>query len=106
MIALHHEHGHDPEHWRTLREQLARSWAYDLDLSDAELHAVQIPTLIVCGDRDRIEPVESALALSRELPSGELLVLPGAGHFVSRQRPAELTATVALFLERKLGRGG
>jgi pimeloyl-ACP methyl ester carboxylesterase len=57
----------------------------------------------VCGDRDRVEPVETALSLCRLLPRGELLVLPDCGHFVSRERPAELSAVVDGFLSRVLG---
>jgi pimeloyl-ACP methyl ester carboxylesterase len=47
--------------------------------------------------------VESAVALARALPAGELLVLPGAGHFVIRDRPAEFTVGLEGFLDRHLG---
>jgi pimeloyl-ACP methyl ester carboxylesterase len=102
LRALRHEHSEDPDHWRRLRERLATSWATELALSDDDLHRVAIPTLVVCGDRDVIEPVESTLDLARTLPAGELLVLPGAGHFVSRDRPRELNACVEAFLDRHL----
>jgi pimeloyl-ACP methyl ester carboxylesterase len=102
LRALRHEHGADDEHWRRLRRRLAESWAHDLALSDEELDAITIPTLIVCGDRDAIEPVESALDLARALPAGELLVLPACGHFASRDRPVELNAALETFLSRHL----
>jgi pimeloyl-ACP methyl ester carboxylesterase len=104
LVALRHEHGADPDHWRRLRERLAQSWAHDLALNEASLRRVGIPTLVVCGDRDNIEPVESAIELARTLPAGELLVLPRAGHFVSRDRPAELNAALEGFLERHVDR--
>jgi pimeloyl-ACP methyl ester carboxylesterase len=101
LKRIEHRHGTGADHWRRLQAALAHSWA-DHDLTAEELGALDIPTLVVCGDRDRIEPVESALSLSRSLPRGELLVLPDCGHFVSRQRPAELSAAVDGFLTRVL----
>lgn len=101
---LHHEHAPDAEYWRGLRDQLARSWAGHY-VSETELARLVVPTLVLCGDRDRVEPVESALSLSRSLPKGELLVLPGCGHFAPRERPAELSAMVESFLDRVLQSG-
>jgi pimeloyl-ACP methyl ester carboxylesterase len=102
LIALRHEHGEDADHWQRLRRRLARSWADDQRLGPDELARVALPTLVVCGDRDPIEPVETALELARALPLGELLVAPRAGHFVARERPAELTLAVERFLARAL----
>ncbi len=92
----------DEDHWRRLRRRLAESWAGQPALTDDDLERLTIPTLVVCGDRDAIEPVESALGLARALPAGELLVLPGAGHFASRDRPLELTASLEAFFDRHL----
>jgi pimeloyl-ACP methyl ester carboxylesterase len=103
LTVLRHEHGHGEDYWRSLRSALAHSWA-DHHVTDEELRAMEVPTLVVCGDRDRIEPVETALSLQRSLPHGELLVVPRCGHFVSRERPAELAVAVEQFLDRSLGR--
>jgi pimeloyl-ACP methyl ester carboxylesterase len=101
LQALRHEHGTGDDYWKQLRSAFATSWA-DLHLDDAALANLTLPTLAVCGDRDRIEPVETALALTRTVPQGQLLVLPDCGHFVPRQRPAELTVAVRGFLDRVL----
>jgi pimeloyl-ACP methyl ester carboxylesterase len=103
LRALQHDHGADADHWRRLRERMAASWAHDLSLQDHELASVVIPTLVVCGDRDVIEPVESTVALARALPAAELLVLPGAGHFAIRDRPVEFATALEGFLDRHLG---
>lgn len=101
LQSLAHEHAADPDHWRQLRRKLAVSWA-DHHLPPEQLARLDRPTLVVCGDRDRIEPVETALALARALPRGELLVLPRCGHFAPRERPDELLAAVEGFLARAL----
>jgi len=102
LRALRHEHG-DADHWQRLRRRLARSWADDHALGAGDLEAVAIPVLVVGGDRDRIEPVETALWIARTLPHGELLVLPGCGHFASRERPHELNVAIERFLDRHAG---
>jgi pimeloyl-ACP methyl ester carboxylesterase len=101
LKRIRHEHATGEDHWRRLQAALARSWA-GLEITDAELGALETPTLVVCGDRDRIEPVETALAIARMLPRGELCVLPDCSHFVSRDRPAELSVVIERFLDRVL----
>jgi pimeloyl-ACP methyl ester carboxylesterase len=103
LKGLHHDHATDNEYWRALRGKLARSWAGHRVTAN-ELARLVTPTLVLCGDRDRVEPVESALSLSRSIPNGELLVLPRCGHFAPRERPAELSAMVESFLDRVLAR--
>lgn len=102
LTSLPHEHGSGADHWRDLRRRLAESWSGADGLEASDLEPVDIPVLVVAGDRDRVEPVETALWLARGLPRGELLVLPGCGHFAPRERPTELNAMLAAFLERQL----
>ncbi|HEX5191960.1 MAG TPA: alpha/beta fold hydrolase [Solirubrobacteraceae bacterium] len=101
LIALRHEHATDPEHWRRLRAAMATSWS-EHHLSEAELAGIDVPTLVVSGDRDRVEPLRTALSLFETLPRAELFVLPGCGHFVPRERPVALAAAVEAFLRRVL----
>jgi pimeloyl-ACP methyl ester carboxylesterase len=104
LIELRHEHG-DVDHWRRLRSRLVRSvWRDPAPMTDDELARIAMPTLVVAGDRDSIEPVETAVRICRALPRGELLVLPGAGHFAHRDRPEEFNAVVERFLARHLPR--
>lgn len=106
LMALQHEHGEGPDHWQRLRQHIAASWVEDLTVDDADLARVEIPVLVACGDQDPIEPVEAARELVRALPAAELLVLPGAGHFLARERPAELLAGLESFLDRHLNHDG
>lgn len=48
------------------------------DIGDADIKAIQAPTLVINGYADVITP-EHALALSRLLPNAQLAILPG-GH--------------------------
>lgn len=86
------------EVWTALALALA-----ELDLSHA-LERVTVPALVLVGDRDRLTPVSSAVALARRLPRARLVVLPGAGHCAMLERPGEWNRAVEEFLE-EVGRG-
>jgi pimeloyl-ACP methyl ester carboxylesterase len=76
---------------RTFRDALA-------DPVEAKLPRVDVPTLLVRGERDAIVPrdwAEQAVAL---LPRGQLLEIPGAGHAVNYNAPQELAKVVRDFL--------
>lgn len=52
-----------------------------------ELPSIPTPTLLVHGDRDTGVPVARIRTAARLLPDAELLTVPGAGHWVQRDRP-------------------
>lgn len=59
-----------------------------------------LPALVVVGEEDRITPTERAQAMVDALPSGELVVVPGAGHLSPLERPDVVTPALRGFLER------
>ncbi len=67
-----------------------------------EVAAIRIPTLVVCGEDDRLTPVKYARFLQQEIPSAVLAVVPGAGHMVMLERPVEFNRLLTAFLERHL----
>ncbi|QZA06313.1 alpha/beta hydrolase [Mycolicibacter heraklionensis] len=64
------------------------------------LSALRCPVLIIHGDKDTGVPVARARAAARLIPGARLVVLPGAGHWVQRDRPAETLAAMTEFLAR------
>lgn len=52
-----------------------------------QLPSIRTPVLLVHGDRDGGVPVARARAAATALPHGRLVVVPGAGHWVQRDRP-------------------
>lgn len=61
------------------------------------LAAVDLPSLVVVGSKDRTAPVRSARRLVAALPHAELVVLDGVGHPVGLQRPDELSRFIDEF---------
>ena len=51
-----------------------------------------VPTLLLAGTHDLSTPLEWAQQEARHAPSGELVVVPDAGHGVARQGGTGLTA--------------
>ena len=67
------------------------------DICD-ELPEIQIPTLIICGEQDRLTPLKYAHHLDTEIPESTLVLIEGAGHMVMLERPLEVTAAVEQYL--------
>ncbi|BBZ06569.1 alpha/beta hydrolase [Mycolicibacterium doricum] len=60
----------------------------------------KIPTLIACGDRDLLTPVEYSQEMAAVLPKCELVVVPGAGHLVQLEQPEEIDDALVRLVER------
>lgn len=46
------------------------------------VHGIKQPTLLIWGENDTETPIQDAQKIEREIPNGQLVVVPGAGHFV------------------------
>jgi pimeloyl-ACP methyl ester carboxylesterase len=58
------------------------------------LAARTVATMVVVGDQDRLTPPAHARVLAKLIPDTELIVLPGIGHQVMQEAPAELTEAI------------
>jgi pimeloyl-ACP methyl ester carboxylesterase len=67
------------------------------DICD-ELPEIQTPTLIICGEQDRLTPLKYARHLDAEIPKSTLVLIEGAGHMVMLERPLEVTGAVEQYL--------
>lgn len=74
---------------------------YDTDFAQRAAQ-VTVDTLLITGDADRIAPVASVTALAAGIPSATLRVLPGAGHLVPMEAPADVLAPLVPFLRDRL----
>jgi pimeloyl-ACP methyl ester carboxylesterase len=65
--------------------------------TDEELQSLQVPTLLIFGDRD-FSPLPDVVELFGLLPNAQLAVLPGTTHMGVSQRPTQLLALITQFL--------
>jgi len=65
----------------------------------ADLTSIQVPTLVMAGDRDVIRD-EHTLSMFHALPKSQLAIFPGATHAIPAQDPARFNRTVLDFFDK------
>jgi pimeloyl-ACP methyl ester carboxylesterase len=56
---------------------------------------IRVPTLIFCGDRDRVTVAgQHAMALAAAVPTAKLILVPGAGHMLHRSEEDRIVAAI------------
>ena len=109
QILAHWTHGEhvDPNllrlYIRRLREVKPQVIHDDFAACDAfdrcgEVGRIALPTLILCGDADRMTPVKYSQYLHMQIAGSQLVIVPGAGHMVMLEQPAAAAGSVAAFL--------
>jgi pimeloyl-ACP methyl ester carboxylesterase len=96
-LARRHDAGQGGGAWQHLLPAIAADIAVQPLLSPAELHAIDCPAMVACGDRDPFVPPEHAAGLARQLPQGQLFVAPDCGHEVMSRRPGLFNEAIAGF---------
>ena len=71
----------------------ARAMANRPDSTD-RLADVDVPALVIVGQHDAVTPPDAAQAMAESLPSGELVVVPQAGHLTPLEAPAMVTEAI------------
>ncbi|MCC9600955.1 alpha/beta hydrolase [Stieleria sp. JC731] len=98
----------DPQHLQQLFEQDSTRMASFKDWPDEYITGIKAPTLVVVGDQDVVLP-EHALRMSRLLPAGRLLVVPGKhgdflGDVLSDRLDSQVPTAIATMIEDFLDR--
>jgi len=67
---------------------------------EAALRAYRGPTLVLCGEVDRITPLEGHREIVGLVPDAELVVAPGCGHLTPIEAPDLVSGALAHWMER------
>jgi len=59
---------------------------------------IRLPTLILCGEEDRLTPVKYSEYLHGRIAGSRLVVIPNAGHMVVLEQPRATNEAIAAFL--------
>ena len=65
-----------------------------------QLGRIQLPTLVIAGEADRMTPLALSQQLVEGLPQAELLVVPGGGHMMALEQPELVAQAVEQFVAR------
>src|SRR5512140_395363 len=96
-LARRHDPVQGPGAWRRLMPAIIEMVEQQPVVPAADLRRVEVPTLVVVGDRDPFVPVPQAWQLSRQLPQARLAVIPGAGHEAMAGQPGIFNEACASF---------
>lgn len=64
----------------------------------ADVARIATPTLILCGDADRMTPVKYSQFLHEQIAGSQVVIVPGAGHMAMLEQPAVVAEAAARFL--------
>jgi pimeloyl-ACP methyl ester carboxylesterase len=78
-LRTSHEHAGSDDDFRAYLGEISALWYSVPDYSDAQLARIDVPSLVIVGDRDGVS-VDESLRLYRLLPRGELAVVPNGDH--------------------------
>lgn len=87
--------------WRLLLKAAWPMWTTPYVIPPAMLARIDLPTLIVVGDRDEFFSVESATRLYRALPKSELGIVPDGTHTLFRDKHGLFEDLVLNFVQRQ-----
>ena len=96
----------DPGTRHALLETATAILPPDLDRWTARYPELDLPTLLLWGDGDRVVPRSVADRLADDLPDARLVVLPACGHIPPEERPRESRAALEAFLDATSGAVG
>jgi 3-oxoadipate enol-lactonase len=66
--------------------------------SSAMLNTIEVPAIVVVGDKEQIITPDKTEALLAAIPNSALKVIPDAGHVPMLEQPAAMTAAIQEFL--------
>jgi pimeloyl-ACP methyl ester carboxylesterase len=90
--------GDEYRRWVRAQAKLVRSVvSYDVS---AELRRIEVPTLLLWGERDRLVPKEHALLAQKAIKGAELVLLPDVGHMPEVEVPQAFNKVLDGFLRR------
>jgi pimeloyl-ACP methyl ester carboxylesterase len=91
-----------PDHFHIVYEKMLAMIDTEPQIDLSDLRAVEIPTLVVQGDRDEVT-IEHSCTVAASLQNGRLAVLPGS-HALPLELPDVVNSLLVTFLRRGLPR--
>ncbi|MEO7913617.1 MAG: alpha/beta hydrolase [Roseiflexaceae bacterium] len=99
-LAVLHDTHHEPGYWQQLMGQMQPLWLVQPDLMLDQLAEIEVPTLLIAGERDGFGHIDQQVAMRRAIPHAELCILPVAGHDVLNDQPEMFRLAALDFLRR------
>ena len=82
--------------WRLIRADFLACNSFDVM---ERLGEITVPTLVITGGADGLTPIKYGQFLKDNIPGARLVIIPNAGHLVTREKPAEFIQALRTFLK-------
>ncbi len=95
------------EHYRDMacregnREALVARLNFKETIDTTLITTINIPTLVIWGEKDQLILPTDALKFKRDLPNNETYLLPGIGHVPMEEAPEKVIPLINIFLGKK-----
>lgn len=70
----------------------------DTDHRDS-LSVIDAPTLVICGEEDRVTPPKLSAQLAAGISNSRLVHIEGAGHLANQEKPEEFNSEIFKFMQ-------
>ena len=110
MFAFHPRHAADPALTGDYLAMVRRAGAAQLVAQNRAVMAradlrpmladIHCPTLVMCGEDDRLTPPEHSREIAAAVPGAELVMLPTCGHLLTWEQPAAVNAALQRWARR------
>jgi 2-hydroxy-6-oxo-octa-2,4-dienoate hydrolase len=84
---------------RTIKLAMEQSGLMKREPNDSALSGIDIPTLLIWGDKDEVVPLQIGKQLARTIRGSRMIIFPGVGHIVAVESPAEFARVVREFAQ-------
>ncbi len=64
-----------------------------------KLGQIICPTLVICGDKDKMTPLRYSQLLANRIPPAQLSIIPDAGHMVMLEKPQAVANALLGFID-------
>lgn len=88
----------DPAKWDAFLANIGNMWATEPNYAPEQLQAITTPILILDGEEEEAIDIDHAREMAALIPSAELHLIPGTGHFAMWEKPEEFNQIVLDFL--------
>ncbi|MFX1299605.1 MAG: alpha/beta fold hydrolase [Promethearchaeota archaeon] len=98
-----HSHVYGSEYWETLLKLHSQMWLDPTGYPKEDIKSIEVPSLIIIGDKDEAIPLKIQLEMYDLMPNAELAIIPNMTHLNYVNERSEIFSTVVLdFLKRNI----
>ncbi|MEW5958706.1 MAG: alpha/beta hydrolase [Chloroflexota bacterium] len=90
----------DPSRWEAFLENISTMWATEPDFTPEQLGRITVPLLVLDGEEEEAIITEHTVEMAGLIPTAELILIPGTGHFAMWEKPEEFNQIILDYLAR------